>query len=123
MRKFGAPSRRTTLLKQEGSLIGRIVAVKFHYRSPKLRHLNPNSYEASLWQNDPNAKSRYSALRVMIAKKDVPTFETITSDFKSMSEVTLYGRIEKDADHSLAYLRVIGRKVDVDAAGNATVDW
>lgn len=113
----------STLLKQEGSLIGRIVAVRFHYRSPKLRHLQPSWYEASLWQHDPNAKNGYSALRVMVAKKDVPAFETITSDFKSMSEVTLYGRIEKDPDHNLAYLRVIGRKADVDAAGNAMIDW
>jgi len=113
----------STLLKQESSLIGRIVAVRFHYRSPKLRHLQPNWYEASLWQHDPNAKNGYSALRVMVAKKDVPAFETITSDFKSMSEVTVYGRIEKDPNHYLAYLRVLGRKADVDASGNATLDW
>ena len=57
-----------TLLKQEASLIGKVVAVRFHYRSAKLRHLAPNWYEASIWQHDPNAKSGFSALRVMIAK-------------------------------------------------------
>src|SRR5204863_4468316 len=46
-----------TLLKQEASLIGKIVAVRFHYRSEKLRHLAPNWYEASIWQHDPKAKS------------------------------------------------------------------
>lgn len=112
-----------TLLKQEASLIGRIVAVRFHYRSPKLRHLQPSWYEASLWQHDPNGKKGYSALRVMVAKKDVPAFETITSDFNSMTEVTVYGRIEKDPDNNQAHLRLIGRKAVVDAAGNATVDW
>jgi hypothetical protein len=112
-----------TLLKQEASLIGRIVAVRFHYRSEKLRHLQPNWYEASIWQHDPKAKSGFSALRVMVAKKDVPAFQTITSDFKSMTDVTLYGRIEKDPDNNLTDLRLVGRKAETDAAGNATVDW
>ncbi|HEX8898945.1 MAG TPA: hypothetical protein VF751_09625 [Chthoniobacterales bacterium] len=112
-----------TLLKQEASLVGKIVAVRFHYRSEKLRHLQPNWYEASLWQHDPNAKNGYSALRVMVAKKDVPDFKTITSDFNAMTELTVYGRVEKDADNNLAHLRLLGRKVTKDAAGNATVDW
>jgi hypothetical protein len=111
------------LLKQEASLIGRIVAVRFHYRSAKLRHLAPSWYEASIWQHDPKAKSGFSALRVMVAKKDVPAFQTITSDFNSVTEVTIYGRIEKDPENNLAHVRLLGRKVELDAAGNATVDW
>ena len=111
------------LLKQEGSLIGKIVAVKFHYRSEKLRHLQPSWYEASIWQHDPKAKSGFSAQRVVVAKADVPAFESITSDFKSMTDVTVYGRIEKDPDNNQTQLRLIGRKVVLDAAGNATVDW
>lgn len=111
------------LLKQEASLMGKIVAVRFHYRSAKLRHLAPSWYEASIWQHDPKAKSGFSAQRVMVAKKDVPAFESITSDFKSMAELTVYGRIEKDPDNNQTQLRLIGRKVVLDAAGNATVDW
>src|SRR5438270_8348356 len=90
-----------TLLKQEGSLIGKIVAVRFHYRSEKLRHLQPNWYEASIWQHDPNAKKRFSAVQVVVAKKDVPAFKAITSDFKSMAEATVYGRVEKDPDNNI----------------------
>jgi hypothetical protein len=112
-----------TLLQQEASLIGKVVAVRFHYRSAKLRHLQPSWYEASIWQHDPKAKSGFSAQRVMIAKTDVPAFESITSDFKSMTDVTVYGRIEKDPDNNQTQLRLIGRKVVLDAAGNATVDW
>jgi len=112
-----------TLLKQESSLIGRIVAVRFHYRSEKLRHLQPNWYEASLWQHDPKAKNGYSALRVFVAKPDVPAFQTITSDFNAMTELTVYGRIEKHPDYNQVYLRLLGRKVATDAAGNATIDW
>ena len=112
-----------TLLKQEASLIGKIVAVRFHYRSEKLRHLAPSWYEASIWQHDPKAKSGYSALRVMVAKKDVPDFKTIPSDFNSTADVTVYGRIEKDPDNNLTNLRLLGRKITTDAAGNATVAW
>ena len=111
------------LLSQEASLIGRIVAVRFHYRSEKLRHLQPNWYEASIWQQDPKAKGGYSAQRVMVAKKDVPAFQTIASDFNSMSELTVYGRVEKDPDNNQTHLRLLGRKVETDAAGNATIDW
>jgi hypothetical protein len=112
-----------TLLKQEASLIGKIVGVRFHYRSAKLRHLAPTWYEAAIWQHDPKAKNGYSAQRVMVAKADVPAFETITSDLKSMTELTVYGRIEKDPDNNQTQLRLIGRKVVLDASGNATVDW
>jgi hypothetical protein len=112
-----------TLLREEASLIGRIVAVRFHYRSEKLRHLEPNWYEASLWQHDPKAKNGYSALRVFVAKQDVPAFQTITSDFNAMTELTVYGRIEKEPERNQAYLRLLGRKVASDAAGNATIDW
>jgi hypothetical protein len=112
-----------TLLKQESSLVGKIVAVKFHYRSAKLRHLAPNWYEASIWRQDPNAKKGFSGQRVMIAKNDVPAFESITSDFKSITDLTVYGRIERDPDNNQTHLRLIGRKVVLDAAGNATVDW
>jgi hypothetical protein len=110
-------------LEQEASLINRIVAVRFHYRSEKLRHLQPSWYEASIWQHDPKAKKGYSALRVIVAKADVPAFQTITSDFHAMSDVTVYARVEKDPDNNQAQLRLLGRKVTLDSAGNATVDW
>jgi hypothetical protein len=112
-----------TLLKQEASLIGRIVAVRFHYRSAKLRHLAPSWYEASIWQHDPKARNGFSALRVMVSKKDVPAFEIITSDFNSVTDVTVYGRIEKDPENNLTHLRLLGRKVELDEAGNASVAW
>jgi hypothetical protein len=113
----------STLLEQEASLLNRVVAVRFHYRSEKLRHLLPTWYEGSIWQHDPKAKKGYSALRVMVAKADLPVFQTITSDFHAMSELTVYARVEKDPDNNQAHLRLLGRKVVLDSAGNATVDW
>ena len=112
-----------TLLQKQGSLLGTIVAVRFNYRSAKLRHLQPSWYEASLWQRDPKAKKGFSALRVMVAKKDITAFQTITSDFQSAGEVTVYGRIEREPESNFVYLRVIGRKAEIDQSGNATVDW
>ena len=112
-----------TVLKQEGSLIGRIVGIRFHYRSGKLRHFKPSLYEGALWQHDPSAKNGYSGVRVIIVKKDVPAFETITSDFNSTAEVMVYGHVEKDADNNFIQVRLLGRKATLDAAGNATLDW
>ncbi|MFN2622904.1 MAG: hypothetical protein ABR611_08680 [Chthoniobacterales bacterium] len=112
-----------TLLKQETSLLGRVVAVRFHYRSGKLRHFAPSWYEASLWQHDPNAKKGFSAVRVIVAKKDMPTFETITADSNSTTNVTVYGHVEKDVDNNFVQVRLLGRKVVLDSAGNATIDW
>ena len=111
------------LLQQQGSLIGKIVAVRFNYRSEKLRGMRPGWYEASLWQRDPKAKKGFSAVRVMVAKKDVPAFQSITPDFQSPAELTVYGRVERDPENHFVYLRLLGRKAEIDANGNATVDW
>ena len=111
------------LLNQEISLMRKVVAVRFHYRSGKLRHFHTNWYEAALWQRDPTAKKGISGIQAVIQKKDVPAFETITSDPKSTVNVTLYGRVEKDPDNNIAQLRLLGRRVTMDAEGNATVDW
>jgi hypothetical protein len=111
------------LLQQQGSLLGKIVAVRFNYRSEKLRGMQPGWYEASLWQRDPKAKKGFSAVRVMVAKKDVPAFQSITSDFQSPAEITVYGRMERHPENNFVYLRLLGRKVELDASGNATVDW
>jgi hypothetical protein len=113
----------STLLKQEGTLLGRIVGVRFHYRSSKLRHFAPNWYEAALWRNDPNAKKGTAGLRVVVAKKDVPAFETITFDSNSTAEVTVYGHVERDPNNNFLQVRLLGRKVLVGSEGNATVDW
>jgi len=112
-----------TLLKQETSLIGKIVAVRFQYRSAKLSHRTPRVYEAAIWQHDPTSKKGYSGLHVAIMKENVKAFETITSNSNSAAEVTLYAIVEKHPDANLAQLRVLGLKATTDAAGNATIDW
>jgi hypothetical protein len=111
------------LVQQQGSLLGKIVAVRFNYRSEKLRGMRPGWNESSLWQRDPKAKKGFSAVRVMVAKKDIPAFQSITSDFQSPAELSVYGRVERDPENNFVYLRLLGRKVAIDPSGNATVDW
>jgi hypothetical protein len=111
------------LLEQEASLIGQVVAVHFHYRSAKLRHSYPRIYEAAIWQRDPASRRGYSGLQIMILKENVKAFETITSDSNSAAELTVYAIVEKHPNANAARLRLIGRKVTTDAAGNATIDW
>jgi hypothetical protein len=97
-------------LEQQGTLLNRTVAVRFHYRSEKIRHLQPNWYQASLWQRDSKAKSGFSFVRVMVAKKDLAAFKTIPSDFQSAVELTAYGRVEREPEAKYIYLRLLGGK-------------
>ena len=97
-------------LEQQGTLLNRTVAVRFHYRSEKIRHLLPNWYQAALWQRDPKAKSGFSFVRVMVAKKDLAAFKLIPSDFQSAAELTAYGRVEREPEAHYIYLRLLGGK-------------
>lgn len=97
-------------LEQQGTLLNRTVAVRFHYRSEKIRHLLPNWYQAALWQRDAKAKSGFSFVRVMVAKKDLAAFKSIPSDFQSATELTAYGRVERDPEATYIYLRLLGGK-------------
>ena len=99
-----------TFLQQQGTLLNRTVAVRFHYRSEKIRHLLPNWYQAALWQRDPKAKSGFSFVRVMVAKKDLAAFKSIPSDFQLATELTAYGRVERDPEANYIYLRLLGGK-------------
>lgn len=111
------------LLEQEVALLGQTVAVRFNYRSEKVRNLQPSWSEASIWQRDPKAKRGFSALRVMVAKEDLPAFKSITADFRSVEQVTVYGRTEKDPYSYFVYVRLLGRKIVTGPLGNETVAW
>ena len=97
-------------LEQQGTLLNRTVAVRFHYRSEKIRHLLPNWYQAALWQRDPKAKSGFSFVRVIVAKKDLAAFKSIPSDFQSATELSAYGRVEREPEANYIYLRIMGGK-------------
>lgn len=112
-----------TLKNIEEMRIQKVVGVHFHYRGKKLRHIKPNWYEASIWQRTPAEKKAFAFLRVLVAKKDVPAFETITTDFRSPNDLLVYGRVLKDADAHYLFIHLLGRKATLDPAGNAILDW
>lgn len=100
-----------------------LIAVKFTFRGKDIRHLKPNWYECSLWQPDPKARKHFTDVRVMVAKDDLDAFKSITTESSSGQEVTLYGSILHDFDSHFVFVRLIGRNVTLDSAGNATITW
>ena len=113
----------TMLSKTLGDHVGQLVAVQFNFRSKNIRHIKPNWYQCSVWQPDPAAKQKFSNVRVVFAKKDLEAFKSITTDSKSPARLTLYGRVERDADNHFFFVHLFGQKATVDSAGNATVSW
>jgi hypothetical protein len=100
-----------------------LVAVKFNFRGKDIHHLKPNWYECSLWQPDPKGHKGFTDVRVMIAKADLNAFKGITTDSSAGQELTVYGTILRDFDSHFLFVRLIGRNVTLDSAGNATVSW
>jgi hypothetical protein len=113
----------STLSKTLGDHVGQLVAVRFNFRGKDIRHIKPNWYQGSVWQPDPAAKKGFSNVRVLCAKKDLTAFTSITPAATSRAWLTLYGRVESDADNHFYFVRVLGRKATLDSAGNAVISW
>jgi hypothetical protein len=111
------------LQKIESSLVGKVVGVRINYRGDRNSHPMPNWYEGSIWRYRPEDKDKFPFLRVMVAKKDLPSFKSITTDFKSPVEIVVYGEVGRDTRANFLFIRLLGRKVTLDLSGNATVDW
>ena len=103
--------------------VGELVAMKFNFRGKDIHHLKPNWYEGSVWQPDPQGKKGFSDVRVMVSKKDLPAFKSITTDSTSSAEITIYGRVLWDSESNFAFVQLIGRKAVVDSSGNVNVSW
>ena len=112
-----APSRNLKSHTRE------LVAVKFNFRGKDIHHLKPNWYESSIWQPDPQGKKGFSNIRVMIAKKDLSAFKSITTDAASSVEITVYGRVLWDSENNFTFVQLLGRNVVVNPPGTATVSW
>ena len=111
------------LQKIESSQVGKIVGVRINYRASRISHPKPSWYESSIWSYRPGEKEKFAFLRAMIAKKDLPAFKTIPTEFQSPSEIVVYGQVQRDTDANFLFIRLLGRKATVDPAGNATIDW
>lgn len=113
----------STLGKTLGDHVGQLVAVRFNFRGKNIRHIKPNWYECSVWQPDRAATKGFSNVRVLFAKKHLTAFTSITTDATSRTWLTLYGRVESDADSHFYFVRVLGQKATLDSAGNAVISW
>jgi hypothetical protein len=111
------------LQKIQSSLVGKVVGVRINYRGDRINHPKPNWYQGSIWRHRPGEKNKFPFLRVMVAKKDLPAFKSITTDFKSPAEVVVYGEVGRETEANYLFVRLLGRKVTLDPSGNATVDW
>ena len=102
--------------------VGKIVGVRCYFRSKRIQHLKPSWYEANLWGHNPqNRRTPFSYIRVKVARKDMPAFESLPSDFKSGPPTTIYGEVQKD-DES-AFVRLIGRRVNRGPDRSVTISW
>jgi hypothetical protein len=100
-----------------------LVAVKFTFRDKDMHHLKPSWYESSIWQPDPKGRNGFSAMRVMVAKKDLDAFKSVTTEAGSNQEMTVYGRVLRDFDANFFFVQLLGRNLATDAKGNATISW
>src|SRR5438270_6589809 len=111
-----------TLSKNLDAHMRELVAAKCNFRGKDLHHMKPNWYESSIWQNIPGEHGKFAHVSVMVAKSDLTAFKSIPTD-SSATEITLYGRVERDAHANFIFLRLVGRNGATDSAGNATVTW
>lgn len=112
-----------TLSPAMATHVRELMAVKFTFRGKDIHHLKPNWYEGSVWQPDPKGRKGFSDVRVMIAKKDLEAFKTITTDSSAGAEMTVYGRVLRDFDANFLFVQLLGRNSVVDPSGNATISW
>jgi len=111
-----------TLSKNLDAHMRELVAVKCNFRGKDIHHMKSNWYESSVWQNIQGERGKFAHASVMVAKPDLAAFKSIPTD-SSGAEITLYGRVEHDAQSNFSFLRLVGRNATTDSAGNATVTW
>jgi hypothetical protein len=111
-----------TLSKDLEAHTRELVGVKCSFRGKDIRHMKPNWYQSSLWQPIPGESGKFAHIEVFVGKPDLDAFKTIPTNSGS-GEITIYGRVEYDLATKYRFLRLIGKNVSTDAAGNATVTW
>jgi hypothetical protein len=112
-----------TLKKEIGSQVRRVVGVKFNFRGKDIHHMKPNWYEGTVWGPDASGKKGFAAVKVMVAKKDLPAFKAITTDAVSTQTLTAYGDVQRDSDANFFFVRLLGTKANPNPDGGATISW
>jgi hypothetical protein len=100
---------------------GKVVGVRCSFRGKDIHHMKPNWFESSIWQKKSDGKG-FVDLRVMIAKKDLPAFKSITTE-PGGPDMVLYGKVERDIEANFFFVRLLGRTANSDDKGNATIVW
>jgi hypothetical protein len=112
-------SKNTTL----DAHVGRLVEVRFQFRSKDIRHLKPNWYQSTVWQAAPEGKRGFVSVPVMIAKADVKSFEAFTTDARAAADLKIYGQVLSDLSIDYVFVRAIGTNTFVDSDGYTNVTW
>ena len=111
-----------TLSKNLDAHMRELVGVKCNFRGKDIRHMKPNWYESSIWAPNGGERGKFAHVSVMVSKADLAAFKSLPTD-SSGTEITIYGRVEHDAQSNFSFLRLVGRNATTDSAGNATVTW
>jgi hypothetical protein len=100
---------------------GKVVGMRCNFRGKDIRHVKPNWYQSFIWQKSLSGNG-FLDLRVMVAKQDLPAFKSITTE-PGGTDMVLYGRVERDVEANLLFVRLLGRTANADSSGNATITW
>jgi hypothetical protein len=111
------------LKKEIGSQVRRVIGVKYNFRGKDIHHMKPNWYEGTVWGQDPSGKKGFAAVKVMVAKKDLPAFKAITTNASSTEMLTAYGEVQRDSDSNFFFLRLLGIRANPNPDGGATISW
>jgi len=111
------------LKREMGAQVRRVVGVKCYFRGKDIHHMKPNWYEGTLWGPDASGKKGFAAVKVMVAKKDLPAFKALTTNASSAEMLTAYGDVQRDSDSNFMFVRLLGTKADPNGEGGATLSW
>jgi hypothetical protein len=103
--------------------VGRLVELRFQFRSKEIRHLKPNWYQSAVWQAAPEGKRGFVSVPVMIAEPDVKAFAAFTTDPRATADLKVYGQVLEDLSIDYVFVCAIGTNTFVDSDGYTNVTW
>lgn len=123
LRWHGVQHYDVAALKRVADLqVGKVVGIRCQYRSKRMERIRASWYEANLWQfNAQDRRKPADYIRVKVARKDLPAFESLPTDYNGRPATIIYGEVQKD--NRSAFVRLIGTKVARDSGRNAIVSW
>src|ERR1044071_3800088 len=88
--------------------VGRLVELRFQFRSKEIRHLKPNWYQSAVWQAAPEGKRGLVSVRGMSAEADVRAFAAFTTGPRATADLKVYGQVLEDLSIDYVFVRAIG---------------